>query len=48
LKQIESAQTNIIAGTYKGGKPDAIFSFADQDFVAVATGKMNPQMAFIR
>ncbi|KAJ7528784.1 hypothetical protein O6H91_15G019800 [Diphasiastrum complanatum] len=30
------------------GKPDASFSFVDGDFLAVATGKMNPQMAFIR
>ncbi|EFJ21205.1 hypothetical protein SELMODRAFT_233013 [Selaginella moellendorffii] len=29
-------------------KPDATFSFVDGDFMAVAMGKMNPQMAFIR
>ena len=29
-------------------KPDATFSFVDGDFVSVAGGKMNPQMAFIR
>ncbi|KAG0554097.1 hypothetical protein KC19_12G062300 [Ceratodon purpureus] len=36
---------------YKGkaeGKPDATFSFLDSDFIGVATGKTNPQMAFIR
>jgi putative sterol carrier protein len=36
---------------YKGkceGKPDATFSFADADFMAVSSGSMNPQMAFIR
>ncbi|KAI5059448.1 hypothetical protein GOP47_0025767 [Adiantum capillus-veneris] len=36
---------------YKGafeGKPDATFSFVDDDFVAVSSGKLNPQMAFIR
>ncbi|KAL3701483.1 hypothetical protein R1sor_019505 [Riccia sorocarpa] len=36
---------------YKGpveGKADATFSFVDGDFVSVATGKLNPQMAFIR
>ncbi|CAM6115621.1 unnamed protein product [Calypogeia fissa] len=36
---------------YKGdpeGKPDATFSFVDGDFLSVATGKLNPQMAFIR
>ncbi|BFI24908.1 hypothetical protein AXG93_4368s1440 [Marchantia polymorpha subsp. ruderalis] len=36
---------------YKGpcdGKPDATFSFVDGDFLSVASGKLNPQMAFIR
>lgn len=37
-----------IPGPYEGGKPDATFSFKDEDFVKVATGKMNPQIAFIR
>nr|DAD41299.1 TPA_asm: hypothetical protein HUJ06_015622 [Nelumbo nucifera] len=35
------------AGSYEG-KPDATFSFKDDDFVKVATGKMNPQIAFMR
>ncbi|GFY95928.1 Non-specific lipid-transfer protein [Actinidia chinensis var. chinensis] len=35
-------------GTYEGGKPDATFSFTDADFLKVATGKMNPQIAFMR
>ncbi|XP_052200969.1 sterol carrier protein 2 [Diospyros lotus] len=35
-------------GPYEGGKPDATFSFTDDDFVKVATGKMNPQIAFLR
>lgn len=35
-------------GKYEGGKVDATFSFKDDDFVKVATGKMNPQIAFIR
>ncbi|KAI3865825.1 hypothetical protein MKW98_004400 [Papaver atlanticum] len=30
------------------GKPDAAFSFQDDDFLKVATGKMNPQIAFMR
>ncbi|XP_077213450.1 sterol carrier protein 2-like [Tasmannia lanceolata] len=30
------------------GKPDVTFSFKDTDFLAVATGKMNPQIAFMR
>ncbi|CAK9228270.1 unnamed protein product [Sphagnum troendelagicum] len=36
---------------YKGkceGKPDATFSFADDDFMAVSSGSINPQMAFVR
>ncbi|PSS19753.1 Non-specific lipid-transfer protein [Actinidia chinensis var. chinensis] len=35
-------------GPYDGGKPDATFSFTDADFLKVATGKMNPQIAFMR
>lgn len=35
-------------GSYEGGKPDASFSFKDEDFVKVALGKMNPQIAFMR
>ncbi|KAL2928264.1 Peroxisomal multifunctional enzyme type 2 [Bienertia sinuspersici] len=35
-------------GAYEGGKPDATFSFKDEDFVKIATGKMNPQIAFMR
>ncbi|CAN4122684.1 unnamed protein product [Withania somnifera] len=37
-----------IEGPYEGGKPDATFSFTDADFVKIATGKMNPQIAFMR
>ncbi|XWS21194.1 hypothetical protein CRYUN_Cryun30bG0034400 [Craigia yunnanensis] len=33
---------------YEGGKPDATFSFKDDDFIKVGTGKMNPQIAFMR
>lgn len=29
-------------------KPDATFTFVDADFMSVASGSMNPQMAFIR
>lgn len=36
------------SGPYEGGKPDATFSFKDEDFIKVATGKMNPQIAFMR
>ncbi|KAL2897891.1 Peroxisomal multifunctional enzyme type 2 [Bienertia sinuspersici] len=35
-------------GAYEGGKPDATFSFKDEDFVNIATGKMNHQIAFMR
>ncbi|KAL6527387.1 hypothetical protein OROGR_016477 [Orobanche gracilis] len=35
-------------GTYEDGKPDATFSFTDDDFIKVANGKMNPQIAFMR
>ncbi|KNA17567.1 hypothetical protein SOVF_078760 [Spinacia oleracea] len=35
-------------GAYEGGKPDATFSFKDEDFLKIATGKMNPQIAFMR
>lgn len=35
------------AGPYQG-KPDATFSFTDNDFLGIATGKTNPQIAFIR
>ncbi|XAR64035.1 Propanoyl-CoA C-acyltransferase [Bertholletia excelsa] len=35
-------------GPYEGGKPDATFSFTDNDFLKIAAGKMNPQIAFMR
>ncbi|XP_047953883.1 sterol carrier protein 2-like [Salvia hispanica] len=35
-------------GAYEDGKPDATFSFTDDDFLKVASGKMNPQIAFMR
>lgn len=38
----------VIIGPYEGGKPDATFSFTDDDFFKVSTGKMNPQIAFMR
>ncbi|KQK01754.1 non-specific lipid-transfer protein-like 1 [Brachypodium distachyon] len=34
-------------GPYEG-KPDATFTFTDDDFLAISSGKLNPQMAFIR
>ncbi|KAH7655583.1 3-alpha7-alpha12-alpha-trihydroxy-5-beta-cholest-24-enoyl-CoA hydratase protein [Dioscorea alata] len=44
---VDLKEGKVYEGSYEG-KPDATFSFADVDFLAVATGKMNPQMAFIR
>eukprot|EP00252_Welwitschia_mirabilis_P015053 TRINITY_DN33187_c0_g1_i1.p1 TRINITY_DN33187_c0_g1~~TRINITY_DN33187_c0_g1_i1.p1 ORF type:complete len:133 (-),score=21.41 TRINITY_DN33187_c0_g1_i1:195-593(-) len=38
---------SVTKGPYKG-KPDATFSFVDNDFLDIATGKMNPQIAFLR
>ncbi|GAB2213817.1 hypothetical protein Droror1_Dr00018134 [Drosera rotundifolia] len=34
-------------GPLEEGNPDATFSFKDEDFVKIATGKMNPQFAFM-
>ncbi|KAM7521017.1 hypothetical protein LguiB_019979 [Lonicera macranthoides] len=39
---------SVIIGPYEGGKPDATFSFTDDDFFKVSTGKMNPQIAFMK
>ncbi|KAJ8628753.1 hypothetical protein MRB53_022076 [Persea americana] len=44
---VDLKKGEVSKGAYEG-KPDATFSFKDSDFIAVATGKMNPQMAFIR
>ncbi|XP_058097142.1 sterol carrier protein 2 [Magnolia sinica] len=44
---VDLKKGEVIKGPYEG-KPDCTFSFKDSDFFAVATGKMNPQMAFIR
>lgn len=38
----------LLLGPYEVGKPDATFSFTDNDFLKIATGKMNPQIAFMR
>jgi hypothetical protein len=37
----------LILGPYQG-KPDATFSFTDNDFLGISTGKTNPQIAFIK
>ncbi|KAL1170456.1 hypothetical protein V6Z11_A05G214900, partial [Gossypium hirsutum] len=45
---VDLKKGEVTKGKYEGGKPDAIFSFKDDDFMKVATGKMNPQIAFMR
>ncbi|KAJ9674423.1 hypothetical protein PVL29_023767 [Vitis rotundifolia] len=45
---VDLKKGEVTKGPYEGGKPDATFSFKDEDFVKVATGKMNPQIAFMR
>ncbi|CAJ1972689.1 unnamed protein product [Sphenostylis stenocarpa] len=45
---VDLKKGEVTKGPYEGGKPDASFSFKDEDFVKVALGKMNPQIAFIR
>ncbi|KAG7536708.1 SCP2 sterol-binding domain superfamily [Arabidopsis suecica] len=45
---VDLKKGEVTKGKYEGGKVDATFSFKDDDFVKVATGKMNPQIAFIR
>ncbi|KAL0544550.1 hypothetical protein IC582_019667 [Cucumis melo] len=39
---------HIIPSPYEGGKQDATLSFKDEDFVKIALGKMNPQIASLR
>uniref|UniRef100_J3MCA8 SCP2 domain-containing protein n=1 Tax=Oryza brachyantha TaxID=4533 RepID=J3MCA8_ORYBR len=43
---VDLKKGEVTKGPYDG-KPDATFSFTDSDFLALATGKMNPQIAFI-
>ncbi|XP_065848049.1 sterol carrier protein 2 [Euphorbia lathyris] len=38
----------VTKGAYEEGKPDATFSLKDEDFVKLAEGKLNPQIAFMR
>ncbi|XP_023890828.1 sterol carrier protein 2 [Quercus suber] len=45
---VDLKKGEVTKGPYEGGKPDATFSFKDDDFVKVALGKMNPQIAFMR
>ncbi|XP_004499058.1 sterol carrier protein 2 [Cicer arietinum] len=45
---VDLKKGEVTKGAYEGGKPDATFSFKDEDFVKIALGKMNPQLAFMR
>ncbi|KAK0575812.1 hypothetical protein LWI29_007538 [Acer saccharum] len=45
---VDLKKGEVTKGSYEGGKPDATFSFKDDDFIKIATGKMNPQIAFMR
>ncbi|KAE8734887.1 Alpha-amylase-like [Hibiscus syriacus] len=45
---VDLKKGEVTKGTYEGGKPDATFYFNDDDFVKVATGQTNPQVAFMR
>ncbi|KAL2318555.1 hypothetical protein Fmac_032431 [Flemingia macrophylla] len=45
---VDLKKGDVTKGPYEGGRPDASFSFKDEDFVKVALGKMNPQIAFMR
>ncbi|KAL6957606.1 sterol carrier protein 2 [Sarracenia purpurea var. burkii] len=45
---IDLKKGEVKKGPYEDGKPDATFSFTDDDFLKIATGKMNPQIAFMR
>ncbi|CAN6478641.1 unnamed protein product [Victoria cruziana] len=44
---VDLKKGEVTKGPYEG-KADVIFSFNDNDFMAIATGKLNPQIAFIR
>ncbi|CAN0922302.1 Sterol carrier protein 2 [Linum grandiflorum] len=45
---IDLKKGEVTQGPYEGGKADAVFSIKDDDFVKLALGKMNPQIAFMR
>ncbi|XP_022752327.1 non-specific lipid-transfer protein-like 1 [Durio zibethinus] len=44
---VDLKKGEVTKGKYEGGEADATFSFKD-DFIKVAAGKMNPQIAFVR
>ncbi|KAK1389394.1 non-specific lipid-transfer protein-like 1 [Heracleum sosnowskyi] len=45
---VDLKKGEVTEGPYEGGKPDATFSFTDDDFIKISSGKMNPQIAFMR
>nr|AAY42079.1 sterol carrier protein-2 [Euphorbia lagascae] len=45
---VDLKKGTVTKGEYKEGKPDATFSLKDEDFVKLAEGKLNPQIAFMR
>ncbi|XP_011029970.1 PREDICTED: non-specific lipid-transfer protein-like [Populus euphratica] len=45
---IDFKKGEVIKGPYEGGKPDTTFTLRDEDFVKLADGKLNPQIAFMR
>ncbi|KAL8130904.1 sterol carrier protein 2-like [Apium graveolens] len=45
---VDLKKGEVTKGPYEGGKPDAAFSFKDDDFIKISSGKMNPQIAFMR
>ncbi|XP_068638815.1 sterol carrier protein 2 [Aristolochia californica] len=44
---VDLKKGEVTKGAYEG-KADCTFSFKDDDFISVAMGKMNPQIAFLR
>ncbi|XP_078444797.1 sterol carrier protein 2 [Wolffia australiana] len=44
---VDLKKGEVTKGPYEG-KPDVVLSFADADFVGVASGKVNAQMLFLR
>ncbi|XP_050211513.1 sterol carrier protein 2 [Mercurialis annua] len=44
---VDLKEGKVSPGAYEG-KPDATFSLKDEDFVKLAEGKLNPQIAFMR
>ncbi|GMJ02616.1 STEROL CARRIER PROTEIN 2, sterol carrier protein 2 [Hibiscus trionum] len=45
---VDLKKGEVTKGPYEGGKPDATFFFKDDVFIKIATGQMNPQVAFMR